>query len=201
MCEPSLLCRLTCARFVASSTKALATDLGGGVMAMYHFEPGSTTITITVSPVHPPTLTLSRVLTHGDILSGVHPRGVDGGVIFTAALARSAIAFLCSAKVLRPTPPGVAPCLPPTVSTMVLASAAAAFCRLNLLTLSTDGSIATLTHGVTIRFSLCGAQIWISDSNRSTTWRRRTPLCANMDEYLSRLCFTLSGMLLRFLNF
>ena len=149
MCEPALLCRLTCARFVASTATAVVTDLGG-VRASYTWKGRDVTVEIQVVGSRD---IIKRTLTYDALMGNVSPRGEDGGGVQTAALARRAVQMLRAVKVLRHQPTGVAPSLPRELHARDIAAMAAAFAGLKLHSFSTQMRTALLSQCVSLVFN------------------------------------------------
>lgn len=154
MCEIALLCRLACGRFVASSRHAAHIDVGEGVKVAIEFLHGKTKLTVAVvSPTKQQTHETVRVIEHDKLLKVVSPRGNDGGVIFTAALARAVVDAAAKCCILVEREPGVAGSLPQVVDAREMAAAAAAFCKLRMHSFSVQMRTALLQQCVSIKFN------------------------------------------------
>ena len=189
MCDASMLCRLTCSRFVAASSTSLATDLGHGASITYHFFSGCTKIVISVARKPSPPTLRAHVLSHGRILSGVSHRGKDGGLIFTAALARMALRLLAPLRVPSICDPGIPPSLPPQTTTMEIIAAVAAFCGLRVVSSTPSGTHATLSRSVAIGFTPRYAVL------TTPQCRRQFMLTPHPEPFICSLCYTLFSVL------
>ena len=210
MCEAALLCRLMCCRFVASSASQLVADGGRGVSLHFKFDKGATTLTTTVAPNTGRSPTVRRKTIKNDkLLSNVMPRGPDGGLIFTAALARWANNETSFARIQRETEPGVSPSLPRSTNAHELAAGAAAFCGLRLHSFSLQMRMALMAQCVSITFRDQHAVISTGCSHRRVTLPHGAKYTVsaqsiyidstdaprfNADIALANICHTLSGM-------
>lgn len=154
VCEAALLCRLTCSRFVASGRGVLVTEMREGATMTYFFEDKRTKFTFKLADIWEGKPEVQeRWVPHAELLRNVHPRGCDGGVVFTAALARRAMKMSAFAVLPRERGPGVGPSLGGSCSASVVSATAAAFAGLQVHSFSSSLGTALLSRCISITFS------------------------------------------------
>ena len=166
MCEAALLCRLTCSRFVASSSTELVANHGRGVTAKYKFEKDKTVVVIQVAVKARVEHTHTHSIVNDKLMKDVSPKGEDGGSIFTAALARRVIELTSFATIHREIEPGVAPSLPRVVDARNLSAMVAAFTKLKLHSFSTQMKMALFSQCCALKFEEARVVIMVGPRTR-----------------------------------